>query len=828
MYRNILTLWIRHLRIHALHNAVNVLGISIGMAAAILMILFVRAELSYDDFISDADRIHIVGTEIVREDGGTVRDASSSFSWGPAFMADHPEAVERVVRLAFLGPLVQAGDLKVYESFRLVDPDFFAVLDFPFLHGDPATALTDPSAVVITETLARKYFNETNAIGRTFILDGDHVVRVTGVLKDQPDNTHLRLAMVAPINSVVLSPDHFGNTEDWTTLCCRTYVKFREGADIERTISGADEWMRLRAPIHRGASGDTDRISPDFRPLRTINADPVRGERGGVSVTELTVAIAIAFLVLTIAAMNFMNLSTARATQRAKEVSLRRVAGASRRQIQLQFFGESVLLAMLGLVVGLALAEALLPSFSGFTGQSYSIDFGSIDLVLSLVGLTLIVGLIGGSYPALIVSRCAPAAVLKGGRASLGTGVGSVQQILVVLQFAISISLMVAAAVVFAQYRFTTTKDLGFDKEDVFVSGFWTQPGVTEQREIIIDRLREDPRILGVALADFVPGSGDGLIVSARLAGEDARNTQEFRAAYVGAGFFEVLGIERLAGRAFDESRSADQVRPAPGDPTEGPRSRDAGSVSMSGGSVILNETASRRLGFAAPADALGQTVAVTMGTDGTVQGTVIGVVKDFHANSLHEPINPTVFLMDPGRLHTMFVRFRPGQAADGWNSVERIWRDQIQDRPLQGYFLGDSIERRYLRGRKMAQVFAVFSGIAVFIACMGLFGLAAFTAERRTKEIGIRRVLGASITDVFRLLLWQFSKPVLIANLVAWPFAWIALSRWLEGFAYRTELDPLLFAGSGAAALLIAWITLAAHTLKVARRSPVAALRQD
>ena len=830
MFRNYLTVAVRNLVKHKLYSAINIVGLAVGLAACILILLFVRNELTFDRHVAEAERVHqvVIRAQLPGRAADTV--ANTMVPLADAMKQAFPE-VELRANLVSQGITLRQGDKLFAETVLAADPEFLEIFDLEFLEGDRATALRDRAGLVLGEEAARKYFGDEPALGRTMTIDGQHDVRVTGVLKALPPNTHLRFDMLMPMGSPAVRNLEFLRTQ-WGNVSATTYVRLQPGVDLEDFNRRFVDWSKTAMPEMRSPNGVirlSDIFTPRLRPLLSINTDPIPSQmRPGTSLTEIYTFSAVAVLVLAIASINFMNLATARATQRAREVSVRKVVGASRGQIVAQFIGESVLLTGIGLLLAMALVELLLPAYSGFLGKELAFDYGDPALVGILLGLAAIVGIAGGSYPAFFLSAFNPATVLKGASSGVGGGSGRLRMALVIVQFAISIALMVSTAVVYGQFLFAQNKDLGFDKENVVVvEGFATR-AMREKARAVADLIARDPRIAAVSATGITPGTFDENNTNIRMPGRDSSELLVLRNEVVDFDFFQTMGMTLAAGRPFERSRGTDMVerpewlRPGGQRPPGTPENFEMAA------SVILNESAVKRLGFASNEAALGQTYGASAGPGASFKFTIIGVVRDFHFRSVRDPIAPAHFYIDPAQFDAVAVRIRPGDLAGALAAVDDAWRQVFPDNPVQRVFLDDRIEQLYAQERQAASMFAAFAGLAIVIACLGLFGLASFTAERRTKEIGLRKVLGAGVSDIVRLLVWQFSKPVLLANLIAWPVAWYGLSRWLEGFTYRIDLNPALFVGAGVTALAIAWITVGLHAAKVAQAKPIRALRYE
>jgi len=835
MIRNYLTVALRNLVKHRLYSAINIVGLAVGLAASILIGLFVRNELNHDSFFSHADRTYQVAMYAGLPGREPEYTSSTMLPFAEAFRQGFPE-VEATARILRQRSILQQGDAQFFELAMLADPTFLRLFDFPFLAGDRETALDDPSGIVLTRSMAQKYFGRDTPLGETLTLDNQHTVRVTGVMEDLPANTHFEFGILLPYGSVA-ARNLRGLETNWGALCCLTYVRFKEGTDVAAVEARLPEWIKATAPTFNTPQGAIvlgELFKPELRPLREIHLRPALGDmRLGTSPTEIVTFSAIAALVLAIASINFMNLATARATQRAREVSVRKVVGASRTQIVVQFIGESVLLTGLALLLALALVELMLPVYSGFLGKPLSFDYADPVLLAMVVGAVVVVGILGGSYPAFFLSSFNPAKVLKGASSGTSGGSGRLRLALVVVQFAISIGLMVATAVVYGQLLYAQNKDLGFDKDNLLVLGGVGRRDIRDNQAAFMEALRQQPGIVNVAGTNVVPGDGDEANTSVRMSGAPSDQMIVMRSDQVSVEFAATMGLRVVAGRDFDRNRGADRVtRPdwqIQGNPTPASVDPEQGGTPITlEGATLINQGAVKRLGLPSAEAAIGQVFEASDGPGSTQRLTIVGVVEDFHFRGVQEPIAPAFFTVDNGYNSEVMVRVAGGQVSTALESIDRTWREFFPNVPVQREFLDSRIQELYQRERTMSALFAAFAGLAIVIACLGLFGLASFTAERRTKEIGLRKVLGARTRDIVRLLVWQFSKPVLIANLIAWPVAAFGMHRWLSGFTYRIDLNPLLFLGAGLVALAIAWATVGLHAARVAQAKPVRALRYE
>jgi putative ABC transport system permease protein len=720
---------------------------------------------------------------------------------------------------------VLVGNRQFLERADSVDPEFFQIIKLPLVAGNPATVFAQPDSVVLSETRARKYFGDAPAMGKTIIISTDycdkqgdncqlqqHAMTVTGVLRDLPHNTQLQADLVMPYTSIA-DPSGWNTKTNWGNTSGWGYVLLAPGADPDQVVA------KTKTIIDH--SFDTRTIGfnikasewmvPSLRHFRDAHLSGYGGMTPGGSWTTVYGFAAIGVLILLVACFNFTNLATARAMVRAKEISLRKVVGAARWQLVAQFLGESVLIAMISLILALALSEILLPLFDRFVDAPIAFNyFRDWPILLSLLGIGVAVGLLSGAYPALVLSGIRPGLVLRSnsGRQS---GSGLLRTSLVVLQFAVSIGLGVAVLVVFAQISFARHVDLGFRKDGILVID--GDDLSMSQRDSFMKALRADPGIKGVTNSDgyAIPFTNNVNNQDVTVPGNPS--TLTFWVHSVGPDYAQVYGVGLLAGRFLSEQHGADTVRDI-----------HASLVGFSAApyNILVNETGARLLGYSTTS-AVGKTIKV----HGTA-ATIVGVISDIKMAGANEPVEPRLYRYVPTDGFRISARVSGEHLSGTLAFIDRTWRAFAPSSALQRHFLNDDFERQFLAEDRQGAIFSLFVGIAIFIACLGLFGLAAFSTERRTREIGLRKAFGARTRDIIGLLLWQFSIPVLVANIIAWPVTYFYLHGWLEGYAYRISLSPFYFVSAGVAALVIAWATVIVHAAHVARANPIRALRYE
>ncbi len=826
MFHNYLTIALRNIIRHRLYSLINIAGLGVGLACAILITLFVRDELSYDKWIAGSENLwRVEVTYHVPGRSDAIITAQTPMPI-PVAMRDQIPEVRSATRLVREWITLTSGDRQFSEPVGVVDPNFLQVIALPLVQGDPRTVLAGPENLVISQSAARKYFGNADPIGKTLTAGrggcGDDVscanttvaLKVVGVMRDLPHNTQLDFDFLMPNTSLVDRIDQEQKKNWLSNSNTFGYVTMAPGADpaavaaklkpiFDRSID-ISSFTNVKIPGSQLVELKLTR----FRDAH-LTTDRYFGMKPPGSWTTIYGMGVIGLLILLVACFNFMNLATARATMRAREISLRKCMGARRTQLVVQFLGEAVLMALLALVVALVLVEVLLPPYSSFMGRPLEIHYlADWPLTLAIVCVAILAGLLSGFYPALILSGFRPAATLRA-NTSGQSGSGRLRTALVIVQFAVSIGLGIGALVVFQQIEFARTIDLGFRRDNIVFTGaggHLTEDGTRS----FVQALERGPGILQVARTSFAPFYGNNSVLPVQRPG-DAEFLSPNHIS-VSQNYFDLFKIKLLAGRVLEDNREEDRFY-------EGPKG-DLGK--NEGHNVMVNASLARALGYA-PAEIVGKNFVF-----GKSHSRVVGVVADTLTEGARSPALQTVYVHRDNNLQNVAIRVAPGKMQEALDYIARTQRAFVHGVAFSGTLLTDSYEKLYQGDERQGQIFAIFVVIAIFIASLGLFGLAAFTAGRRTKEIGIRKVFGARDGDVILLLLWQFSIPVLVANLIAWPVAWYYLHGWLEGFAYRITLNPLYFAGVGLAALAIAWATVLTHALRVAGANPIHALRYE
>jgi putative ABC transport system permease protein len=835
MWRNYLTVGIRALTKNGTYAFITIFGLALGLAACLTILLYVRYELSYDRWIPGADRAYQLQDFYRAAPMGMeeMKLQSTSFVSRKALVKDFPQIEDSVFMHSIGAVLMQNGEANAVEDFALVDANLFNIIRLPFVAGDARHALDHPGDIVLTESEAGKRLPHQDPIGKTLTFNmgqqGMVDYRVTGVIRDLPKNSHLKLGMIARYdpNTFYATMPQFMTNWDWEAG--HAYVKLRPGASAEAINAQLPAWEKRNIPneiaagvVHNPGTNQDWQLA-NIRDVHLGEAQITDMTPGSDRRTVVTFAL-IAVLILAMAVVNFVNLATARASQRAREVALRKVLGASRRQLIVQFIGESILITALAMLLGLAIAELLLPYVNAFLDSDMDIHyFGGGGLLLPILLIVLIVGAAGGIYPALYLSRFQPAEVLKANQStSEAHGSGRLRNLLVIAPFAVSIGLIICTAVIYAQTIYARTADAGYRRDGLLQVKSIEMSMKATQLEALRQAAERVPGVQKASLTQINVNPGTNSMTQLLLPG----STEPVMLGNYGVDdhFFDAMGMKLLAGRQFSDKIALDDATlPVESDPAA------ERALAERGGNVIVTELAAKNLGFASPEAAIGKHMDVLMQSEGMKMPlTIVGVVWDARFRSMRVPLQPIMYHYQRNDFYAMMVRYDSARPAEVMASLEKMWRRIVPTIPFRAEFVDDSLRKMYKADEARGQMFGVFAMLAVVIGCLGLFGLAAFTAERRTKEIGIRKVLGARTSDIVRLLAWQFSRPVIIANLIAWPVAWWVMRDWLNGFDTRIALSPTYFVLAGALALIIAIGTIAAHAIKVARANPIHALRYE
>ncbi|NJR78581.1 ABC transporter permease [Sphingomonas corticis] len=794
----------RALTRHRLYAAFNIGGLAVGIAVFLVLGLYVRFETSFEKWLPKSEGIYAVRTIWSLE--GSPFNGAYPYTMGgllEQMKQDFPGLVGTRIRP---GGIVIRGGVANKEDGVQVDADFFRVFDLPMVRGDKATALADPTGAVISETAARKYFGSTDPVGQTLTVAVDAPVtyRVTGVFADLPRNTDLKMTVLTRIPSTPPQENWF----HWGSTSLSTYLRFDSAQAARAFEQKMPAFVKRRAFADMGKDA-TKIINIDLLALDRLHLEPEGSASASRKITVTTLGL-VGLLTLLIAIVNYVNLATARAGLRAREVAMRKVLGASRAALMRQFVGEAVLTVATAALAGLILAELGLPLVNAAGGLALAIPYAVVVPALAL--LVAVVGVAAGFYPALLLSRYPAAAVLASARSPGGGRAGArVREALVVFQFGLAIAFTIGTVVLLAQTRHVRQTDLGYARDGLVTVLSMRDTLVTpERRRAVTEAIRRLPGVTDVALANDVVGeSGEKNSDNVPLPGV-AGDGPSLRWIVTGPRFFDTYGARLIAGRLFDDARRDDDAQPR---------------KSADGLKIVVNRTALAVLGFRTPQDAIGKTVG------GNRPRTIIGVVDDLRFGSPRDPSAPTYYLYyrEAEKAGTTIATVRHlGDARAVIDGVRDIWRRLVPQVPFEAETADQRLAQFYAADDRATRLFAIGAGLAVLIGCVGLWGLASFNTARRVKEIGIRKTLGASSADIVKLLVGQFLRPVLIANLVAWPLAFVAMRTWLAGFGDRIALSPLYFVGASLLAIVIAVLTVLGQSLRASRAAPAWALRHD
>jgi putative ABC transport system permease protein len=820
----------RTLSRHRLYAALNTLGLALGIAVCLTLFLVVRFETSFDRWIPQAD--HVVRVNHWMRFPGRPADENPSTQGLllEVLRQDFPQIVAGA-RILPGKVVVRTGAQQAFEDVALADPSVFDVFHLPLVAGDPKTALADTNSLVVSQAMAKKYFGTEKALGRTLtiVLDGQtRTYRVSAVARDLPANTHLKLDFMARYSDELL-PSVKEYLHRWGSSMFYTYLRLRSPDDTATLNAAMPDFVTRRA---HGVDDDYDAKTMGFRlvPVTDLHfSDNKTGEAFKPGADPLFVgALGVMGLVtLLVAIVNYVSLATARAGMRAREVAVRKVMGATRRALVVQFVGESLAMTLAAGLIAAAIVELTLPGVDAVLGEPIRLAyFGRDGVLLPLVALCLVVGLASGVYPALVLSGFRPAAVLASARTPGGGRTGArVREVLAVGQFAIAIALMVCTAVVYAQIQFMRNADLGFRREGLIIVEGIGEPTVAPRMTTLLETFRQTPGVISVTASDRRPANENENSGNMRLI-SNPKVEPILTGERIGSDYIRTYGLKVIAGRALDLQHGFDDRAGLYGDEV----------MARGGVNIMINRAAARSLGFTDPAKAVGERLRMGQTQKGKdFVATIVGVVENVRFLSPRRPVVPQTYIQN-SRLErsdhlegfSAAVRVREADAPVVMKRLEDAWRLVEPGTPFRAKTIQAQLKPFYDPDARRAQLFAVGSALSAIIACLGLYGLAAFNTSRRTKEIGIRKTLGASTSDVLKLLIVEFLRPVLWANLIAWPVAWLVMRSWLAGFDQRIDLNPTYFLAPTVAAILVAVVTVADQAIRVARAEPARALRYE
>ncbi|MEO6316101.1 MAG: ABC transporter permease [Chitinophagaceae bacterium] len=784
-------------------SLINILGLSIGIAVCFIIMLYVQDELSYDRFNKNADRIVRIYFK-ASINGGKISEPGVMPPVAKALKNDYPE-VEAATRLKMDGRPKIEYQHKVFKEAEaaFVDPNFFSVFSFPFIKGDPATALLQPNTIVITDEMANRFFGNEEPIGKTLTYNNGGQFKVTGVIEKMPANAHFHFDLLGSLETI-----NFAKSETWMEGTLFTYAVLKKGADykkLEAKLPGmVEKYMGPQIAQSMGMSLSQFRTKGNelgfgLQPLTSIHLHSLTSseiEPGG-NIKYIYIFGAIAIFMLLIASINFINLSTASASKRAKEVGVRKVMGSGKWDLIKQFLFESVLVTCIALFIAAIMVQLALPVFDDLSGKHLQFGF-DIRPIAALVALGLTVGLLAGIYPAFFLSSFKPIATLKG-RLSASTKTLGLRSSLVVFQFFISVSLITGTIIVYQQMKYIQNIKLGYNKEQLLViSNSWA---LGKNEKTFKDQLLKDTRVENVTVSGYKPAGPTNN--NNALSYPDGKSNQAMTSLEykIDEQYIPTLGIQMAAGRNFSPAYGTDSS------------------------AMIINEAAAKAYGFGN--DAVGKTIVRQNSDRGRdYRYTIIGIVKDFHFKSLHEAITPLLMVLQPES--GIIVKVRTKDVAGLLSTMKQQWASYNVEEPFGYAFMDELYNKTYAAEQRTGTILNIFAVLTIFVACMGLFGLATYTAEQRSKEIGIRKVLGASVTQVTSMLSKEFLKLVFIGCLIAFPLSWWAMHKWLQDFAYRVDISWWVFVLAAGVAMAVALLTVSFKAIKAALANPVRALRSE
>ena len=790
MFRNYLKIVLRKIKRHKGFSLINTAGLAIGISCCILIIQYIRHEFSFDKFHENSMYIY----RIIQHKEGNIFQGVDVFNSLPAILApsireDFPEDA-KVTRVKNYERKVRYKDKQFYEKFFLyVEPEFLEMFSFPIIKGDPKTVLKEPYTVMITREMAKKYFGEEDPVNKIININNEQDYRIAGILENVPDNSHIKFDFLASF-STLLGTWGQNQLTSWQNSSVWTYLQLAKNSNPQKFNSQLKKYNTVGYGGHPA--------SFDLQPLNDIHLGkkialdlPGKGD-----LRYIYLYSAITLFILLIACFNYMNLSIARSFTRGKEIGIRKVVGAKRKSIIFQFLGESLVFSFSALVLALILVRLALPIFNFLTDRNIKFDlFTDIFFIFCLIGLGIFVALISGIYPAMFLSSFKPVRVLKGRTDSISKSTSSVRNVLIIVQFAISICLIICALIINHQLHYIKNTKLGLAKDSIITFPM-TNKIMWKRYNTFKNELSQHANILDIAASKSLPTEIDNT-VQIKLGGQNQGKTLRVWIDWVDFNFIDFYKMKIVLGRNFIKNSLQDLQN-----------------------AYIVNETAAKAIGLENP---VGKKFGI-----GRTGGQIIGVVEDFHFAPLHSKIEPLALKLDSINLKVLSVKINSLDISNTMIFIQNKWKKIFPDFPFVFSFLDRRIESMYKVERKLGQSFNYFTLIAILLSCLGLLGLASYMAEKKTKEIGIRKVLGATVPNILLLLTKEFTKFVFLANIIAWPVAYYFMNKWLQNFAYRINLSILIFILSGLAALAVALITVSYQAIKAATANPVDSLRYE
>ena len=806
MFKNFIKVAFRNLLNKKFYSIINILGLSIGLTCTILIALFVQNELSYDKHHKNYKRIYRLESHFNIQESEDLF-AATALPLGPALKLEYPQDVAEFCRFMDMdNNLFQYKDKQIFEeNVYYADSTLTDVFTHEFISGSPKDALNDPNEMILSESFAKRIFGEVDPIGETIETGNGLIFTITGIIKDVPDNIHLRFEAIASFITIkqFFGAERYESLESaaFWNIGFYSYIMLTENGNIQNVLDAYPEFNeKYIKPVG-------EQINAKFQLLVQPLADVHLFSKLGYDlptgdITYVYIFSIVALFLLLIGCINYMNLATSQSAGRAVEVGIRKVVGAQKNYLRWQFIFESILIAAMAMILAFVAVELILPSFNELADRELTFGFiANLDLVLGILVTTFFVGLLSGSYPAFYLSSFIPVEVLKG---KLGKNKGTLRKILVLLQFSISIIMIIGTFTVIQQLNFLKDKDLGFDDENVVVLTIRDTSGV-RNLQAFKDELKKHPQIINAGTTSSVPGQGHGIIVHLFETKDGSMEEKGINFVFVDNDYLETMNMKIIKGRNYDKDLQTDAEE-----------------------SVLINEATTEVLGWGD--DPIGKKLGFGANLDGTAQlnTEVIGVIKDFHYASLHNQIDPLLIMLSDEPQRNICLRIRQENVEETLKFIEEKWNEFCPTFPFEYTFLDDSLNEQYVAEQKIGHVFTYFSMLCIFIACLGLFGLASYTAEQRTKEISVRKVMGASVSNIVFILTKEFSIWVIIANIIAWPLAYLALKKWLQNFAYAVDQSLIVYILAGITALIIALVTVSFRAIKAAQTNPAEALKYE
>lgn len=797
---------------------INVIGLAVALSTVILIALFVRDEMSYDKWLNDYDLVYKIESTIKSPGSAPVKSAYSPGTMAPSLINVFESDLDGAVRIYENETSVRVGSTQFNEKIHYVDAGFFDIFDLSFILGAKNSVFANSNNIAISERMALKYFGNDDPIGKIFDINHSPSssridYRVVAVFKDLPINSHLNSTFIA-----LLDPSRYMAwpwvTQDWNSLTNHTYIKLKSHITIDDFAMKFSQYAKSIPITAIDSSNNEPHFSFSFINMADIHlySTALRPFKPGGDIMAVNSFSLIAILILIMASINFTNLSSAQAIKRSKEVSIRKILGANRKQLIVQFLGETILTSLLAMLISVAIVEMLLPTYNIFLAKDISIyPLTNPTEALYLIGFSIFVGICAGIYPAFISSSFRPATILSSSK-SVNPGSVRLRHILLVVQFTISISLIISMMIIYAQTLYSQNIDAGFKKENRMTLTGAGYNQVTPASHILKQQLAKIPGVKSVGISSDSFPNNYGNFANIKLSDQKSVQTTNVQTMYMDEGFLQTYAVSALAGRLYSSNFGADFENIPAND-----------NLAITRGAII-NESLLKLAGYNEPQDAIG--AHMSMGRDRITDITIVGVINDLHITSTRQSPTPMIYFATKSGLDFITLELEDGYNSSINQQISAIWTQHLPNVPMIANLTSDVFNALYIADTRRAIIFAIFAALSIIISSIGLYGLAAFIAESRTREIGIRKVLGATVFDIVKLLLLQFSKPILFANVIAWPLAYLNMADWLSSFAYRIDMSLAYFIFAGLITLIIAWAVVAGHAIKVARANPIKALR--